>query len=69
MKVVAGGGLIPAIIDESMGNYSYMYLLEDPSGSLRAVSPKDKQFNDALLDFFPEEYLRKYRAAKTSYQL
>ena len=64
VSTYTGGGLIPAIIDETMGNYSYMYLLEDPSGYLRAVPPKDEQLKDALLDFFPEDYLKKYGAAK-----
>lgn len=59
VSTYTGGGLIPAIIDESMGNYSYMYLLEDGTGYIRAVSPKDKQLGDALLDFFPKEFLDK----------
>jgi hypothetical protein len=62
VSTYTGGGLIPAIIDESMANYSYMYVLEDPSGYLRAVSPKDEQFKDALLDFFPEGFISKYAA-------
>jgi hypothetical protein len=59
VSTYTGGGLIPTIIDESMGSYSYMYLLEDGTGYIRAVSPKDKQPEDALLDFFPKEYLDK----------
>jgi hypothetical protein len=60
VSTYTGGGLIPAIIDESMGNYSYMYLLEDRSGYLRAVSPKDKELKEVLSDFFPDGYLNRY---------
>jgi hypothetical protein len=41
-----------------------MYVLEDPSGYIRAVSPKAEQLKDALLDFFPEGYIDKYAARK-----
>jgi hypothetical protein len=59
VSTYTGGGLIPAIIDESMGNYSFMYVLEDVTGYMRAVSPKGKLLEEALLDFFPKEYLEK----------
>lgn len=56
-----GGGLIPAIIDEYVGNYPFFYVLEDEKlGYLSAVSSKKELLHETLLDFFPEEYVTKY---------
>jgi hypothetical protein len=60
-----GGGLIPALIDESMGNYTYMYILEDPAiDYVRALPGKTERLKDALMDFFPERYLIRYAQEK-----
>jgi hypothetical protein len=60
-----GGGLIPALIDEMAGNYTYLYLLENPSsGYLRALPSKKEKLRDLLSDFFPERYIELYNEKK-----
>ena len=55
------GGLIPAIIDESLGNHTYMYILEDKeTGFLKALPSKKEKLKESLMDFFPEKYIIKY---------
>ncbi len=59
------GGLIPALIDESMGNYTYMYLLEEvETGFLKALSSKKEELKETLVEFFPEKYISKYNQVK-----
>jgi hypothetical protein len=61
VSTYTGGGLVPAIIDASMGNYTYMYILEHaPTGFLRALPSKEEELKEVLLDFFPERYVIKY---------
>lgn len=58
-----GGGLIPELIDESMGNFTYIYVIENSSsGYLRALPSKRTRLMQVLLDFFPETYLNTYGA-------
>jgi hypothetical protein len=59
------GGIIPAIIDESLGNYTYMYILEDKRiGFIKALPSKKEELKESLLDFFPERYITKYAEVK-----
>lgn len=61
VSTYTGGGLIPAIIDESLGNYTFMYILEDKkNGLLEALPSKKDELREVLLDFFPERYIAKY---------
>jgi hypothetical protein len=56
------GGLIPALIDAGFKNLNYMYILEESETRyMRAVSPKNKKFDEVLSDFFPAEFLDTYR--------
>ena len=65
VSTYTGGGIIPAIIDESLGNYSYFYILEDSkTGFLKAIPSKNKNLKEALMDFFPEKYITKYDEVK-----
>jgi hypothetical protein len=64
ISTYTGGGIVPAIIDASMGNVSYMYVLENEStGYLRALSTKKEALLEGLRDFFPDDYLLKYEVA------
>ena len=59
------GGLIPAIIDESLGNYTYIYILEDKeTGLLKALPSKKEKLKESLIIFFPEKYILKYDQVK-----
>lgn len=65
VSTYTGGGLIPAIIDESSGNHPFLYLLEDNrSGYIGALSSKKDKLREALRDFFPDAYLTKYAEVK-----
>jgi hypothetical protein len=65
VSTYTGGGLIPAIIDESLGNYTYMYILEDKTtGFLKALPSKKEKLKESLMDFFPEKYVVKYDQVK-----
>jgi hypothetical protein len=65
VSTYTGGGLIPAIIDESLGNYSFLYILEDKkTGYLKAISSKKEKLIKSLMDFFPEKYILKYSEVK-----
>lgn len=65
ISTYTGGGLIPAIIDESMGNFTYMYVVENSkSGYLRGLSSKKEKLMETLRDFFPDQYLEKYNELK-----
>lgn len=65
ISTYTGGGLVPAILDASMGNVTYMYVLENNStGYLRALSTKREALLEALRDFFPDEYLAKYEQSE-----
>lgn len=63
-----GGGLIPAIIDESLGNpqryQSVIYILEDKSGYLKALPSKEEELKEILMEFFPDRYITKYAEVK-----
>jgi hypothetical protein len=59
------GGLIPAIIDEGMGNFTFLYILEDrKTGFIKAMSSRKEELMESLLDFFPENYIIKYGSVK-----
>lgn len=61
VSTYTGGGLIPALIDESLGNHTYMYILEvEKIEFLRALPSKKEKLMEALMDFFPERYVLKY---------
>lgn len=61
VSAYTGGGLIPAIIDGSLGNHNYLYILEHKeTGFLSGVSSKKEKLKESLLDFFPEKYIVKY---------
>jgi hypothetical protein len=61
VSTYTGGGLIPAIIDESLGNNSFIYILEDKAtGFLKAIPSKKEKLKESLIDFFPEKYVNKY---------
>jgi hypothetical protein len=65
VSTYTGGGLIPAIIDESLGNHTYMYILEDKkTGFLKALPSKKEELKESLMDFFPEKYIMKYDEVK-----
>jgi hypothetical protein len=65
VSTYTGGGLIPAIIDESLGNHTYMYILEDKkTGFLKALPSKKEKLKESLMDFFPEKYIIKYDEVK-----
>lgn len=65
VSTYTGGGLIPAIIDESLGNHTYMYILEDKeTGFLKALPSKKDKLKESLIDFFPEKYIVKYDEVK-----
>lgn len=65
VSTYTGGGLIPALIDESLGNHTFMYLIEDSAtGFLKAIPSKKDKLKESLLDFFPEQYLTKYAEVK-----
>lgn len=60
-----GGGLVPVLITVSLGGYDYMYILEDKQTSfLKALPSKKEKLFEALLEFFPERYIRKYQEVK-----
>lgn len=59
------GGLIPALIDESLGNHSFMYILEDTeTGFVKALPSKKERLNEVLMEFFPERYITRYGEVK-----
>lgn len=56
-----GGGLIPALIDESLGNTTFYFVLEDnASGNYSVLPGKKEELRDTLLDFFSAKYLDEY---------
>jgi hypothetical protein len=59
ISTYTGGGLVPAIIDEAMGNYTYMYVLENKDG-YSALSSRKTELKETLLDYFPDKYIEKY---------
>lgn len=62
VSLYTGGGLIPALIDLGLENYSYMYILEEPGNDyIRALPGKQEKLLEVLKDFFPERYLVRYR--------
>jgi hypothetical protein len=65
VSTYTGGGLIPALIDESLGNHTFMYLIEDKeTGFLKALPSKKDKLKETLLAFFPEQYITKYAEVK-----
>ena len=61
VSTYTGGGLIPALVDESLGNHTFMYLIEDKTtGLLTALPSKKEKLREALLFFFPERYIARY---------
>jgi hypothetical protein len=61
VSTYTGGGLIPALIDDSLGNHTFMYLIEDTeTGLLTALPAKQEKLKESLMDFFPEQYISKY---------
>ncbi len=65
ISTYTAGGLIPIIIDESLGNHTYMYILEDKkTGLLRALPSKKDKLIESLNEFFPEKYVTKYGEVK-----
>ncbi|WP_276374931.1 hypothetical protein [Chryseolinea sp. H1M3-3] len=65
VSTYTGGGIIPAIVDESLGNYTYIYILEDKeTGFLKALPSKREKLLESLADFFPEKYIKKYDEVK-----
>jgi hypothetical protein len=65
VSIYTGGGLIPAVIDVSLGNHSYMYILEDKEmGFLKALPSKKQKLKESLMEFFPEKYIIKYDEVK-----
>jgi hypothetical protein len=62
VSTYTGGGLLPAIIDESVGNHTYMYILEDKeTGFLKALPSKKEELKKSLMDFFPRKIYSKIR--------
>lgn len=60
-----GGGLVPALIDMGLENYSHMYILEEPENDyMRALPGKQQKLLEVLKDFFPERYLTRYKEEK-----
>lgn len=56
---------VSVIIDENMGGYTYIYVLEDKEiGFIKALPSKKEKLKESLLDFFPEKYLVKYDKVK-----
>ena len=65
VSTYTGGGIIPAIIDESLGNHAFMYILEDrKTGFIKALPSKKEKLKESLMDFFPEKYILKYSEVK-----
>lgn len=60
-----GGGLAPAVIDISLGNVAYLYILESvDTGFLRGIPSKKEKMKEALRDFFPDDYILSYHELK-----
>lgn len=65
VSTYTGGGLIPALIDESLGNHTFMYLIEDKeTGFLKALPSKKNKLMESLLEFFPQDYITRYAGIK-----
>ena len=65
VSTYTGGGLIPALIDESTGNLPYIYVVEDKKiNYLKALPAKKAKLQEVLMDFFPERYILKYAEVK-----
>jgi len=57
-----GGGLIPGLIDVSMGNVTFIYVLADVSNYFPQGIPARKlKFENALMDFFSIKFLNEYQ--------
>jgi hypothetical protein len=65
VSTYTGGGVIPALIDESLGNHTFMYLIEDKeTGFLKALPSKKNKLMESLLEFFPQDYITRYAEIK-----
>ena len=65
VSTYTGGGLLPALIDESIGNQPYIYVLEDKAtGFYKALPSKKDKLKEALIEFFPERYVVRYGEVK-----
>lgn len=67
MKVYssAGGGVIPTVVFMSLGNYSFIYILEDEKfGIVRALPSEKGTLKETLAEFLPERYITKYGEVK-----
>jgi len=62
ISAYTGGGLVPVILDASLGNHSYMYVMKDKaSGNFFGLPSRKEKLREALLDYFPEKYIDRYR--------
>lgn len=62
VSTYTGGGLIPFIIDESMGNHTFMYILEErETGHLKALPAKKEELLTVLAEFLPEEHIASFK--------
>ena len=61
ISTYTGGGIVPGILDEAMGNHAHLYVLENNStGFYKGLPAKKEKLQEALLDFFPDRYISKY---------
>jgi hypothetical protein len=65
VSAFTGGGLVSAIIDIRMGNFKDLFAAENTSTSfIKSLPSEKKKLKEALLDFFSDRYIVKYKELK-----
>ena len=65
VSTYTGGGLLPGLLDENIGNQPYIYVLEDKAtGFYKALPSKKEKLKEALMEVFPERYVIRYGEVK-----
>jgi hypothetical protein len=61
----SGGGLLSALLDESLAHLPYVYVLHDSENDYaRGIPSKKDKFREYMIDFFSEEIIAGYEKEK-----